>query len=632
MMIYASIYLLYSPGDQFLAQWTAQELGKRGIITWNDPQKTDSYEEISSSVKEMLARQAALVIFISPQAMADSRYKEVITTALALYNDAGATQRIIPLYILDPEPVEPEASQPIQLSQWLHSYWEKVKGEQFISSYDTNNVSRAREIASQVSSKIYRLLKIREQKDVVIYLDQRGAGARQGLPHNVPGDIDALEIPALVFRPNLKQRSQYETLYGEEWNELRLSLKESFEQAFGGILWPQPKKLHLLGETQLGIPFITGLYFNRNSKANLYCQNREGILFTNRNQRRFTPLEGGNPHCTTSHDKIKPIHVGANIKTLSLLLFRKEKYVTDVWKYLKEQTGDTQPPMLWVQHDEFKNNKQVMSYIGDIVALLNDLKNRHDELSTILLFCGLPISVIPLLAANLLNVVENVIFMEYRKDLQGKGVAAGEFYVPLRTGSGEIDLIPTVNLSEHRPKIKILFLAVNPDTTRRLHLDREIKKIQTNLKTCKEKDNLELKQEWAISMENLMQALLDEPPDIVHFAGHGKGEGIVLQDDGDFPKIITGEALKCLFKEFKDKIKCVILNACYSEQQAQVLKSYIPFVIGMKSEIHNSAAIAFSTGFYQALGAGKSIPTAFNFGLSAIKGEVQKSKDIAVLL
>jgi len=44
------------------------------------------------------------------------------------------------------------------------------------------------------------------------------------------------------------------------------------------------------------------------------------------------------------------------------------------------------------------------------------------------------------------------------------------------------------------------------------------------------------------------------------------------------------------------------------------------------------AAIAFSTGFYQALGAGKSIPTAFNFGLSAIKGEVQKSKDIAVLL
>jgi L-arabinose isomerase len=131
-------------------------------------------------------------------------------------------------------------------------------------------------------------------------------------------------------------------------------------------------------------------------------------------------------------------------------------------------------------------------------------------------------------------------------------------------------------------------------------------------------------------MEILIQALLDEPPDIVHFSGHGVEQGIILQDEYGARKVITKEALESLFEEFKDKIKCVILNACYSELQATAIRSVIPIVIGMKAEVDDEAATAFSTGFYQAIGAGKNIPTAFNLGLSTIKG--QPGKDIALLL
>jgi hypothetical protein len=626
-MIYASTYLLYSSEDIFLAQWTALELGKRGIITWNKHMGSTSGEDMGEALKEAIQKQAFIIVFISPDAMASSRLKETLTTTFAMDSEMGDSQRLIPIYLGDP--VELVFSSQLLRDKLLHPDGNKVKGFNIVPEPDPNNVSRAEKIAKQVVERIYQLLKIPEQREVAIYLDQRGEGLRQGEPQNIPDDIKVLEDPALVFRPNLTQRSQHETLYGDDWYNLRLTIEWALSKALGGVRWSHPKNIRILGASQLGFPFILGQYFNRNTPANLYCQNTKGKFFNNRKQQRHAPLEGGNPHCTTPHPKIKQLPKNAKVKAISLLLLSGEKFVSDVCHYLKEQKVNSHP-MFWVKHDYFKSNKQVMSYISDIVALLKSLKSEHEELSTIYLYCGLPFSVIPLLAANLLHVAENIIFMEYRRDLQGKGAAAGEMYAPLRTRWGDIDTNQTLNLSVHRPKTKILFLAANPWTMPKLELEKEIKKIQTNLKLAKEKDNLELKHKEAVSMEILIQALLDESPDIVHFSGHGVEQGIILQDEYGARKVITKEALESLFKEFKDKIKCVILNACFSEFQATAIRSVIPIVIGMKAELEDESAIVFSTGFYQAIGAGKNIPTAFNLGLSTIKGP--SSKDIAVLL
>lgn len=625
-MIYASTYLLYSSEDIFLAQWTALELGKRGIITLNKQMRSTSGEDMGEAIKEAIQKQAFIIVFISSDAMVSLRLKEALTKAFAMDSEMGDSQRIIPIYLGDP--VELVFSSQLLRDKWLHPDGNKVKGFNIVPEPDPNNVSRAEKIAKQVAERIYQLLKIPEQREVAIYLDQRGEGLRQGEPQNIPDDIKALEVPALVFRPNLTQRSQHETLYGDDWNDQRIAIKWALAESLGGVRWPQPKNIRILGDSQLGFPFILGQYFNRSTKANLYCQSTKGKSFNNRKQQRHAPLEGGNPYCTTPHPDIKPIPKGAKVKTISLLLFSDGFYVSQVCHYLKEQTVDLHP-MLWVKHDHFKYNKQVMSYISDIVALLKDLTRKFEGL-TIYLYCGLPFSVIPLLAANLLLVAKNIIFMEYRRDLQGKGAAAGKMYAPLRTRWGDIDTNQTLNLVVHRPKTKILFLAANPWTMPKLELEKEIKKIQSNLKLAKEKDNLELKHKEAVSMEILIQALLDESPDIVHFSGHGVEQGIILQDEYGARKVITKEALESLFKEFKDKIKCVILNACYSELQATAIRSVIPIVIGMKAELDDEAATAFSTGFYQAIGAGKNIPTAFNLGLSTIKGP--PGKDIAILL
>src|ERR1017187_2142745 len=56
------------------------------------------------------------------------------------------------------------------------------------------------------------------------------------------------------------------------------------------------------------------------------------------------------------------------------------------------------------------------------------------------------------------------------------------------------------------------------------------------------------------------------------------------------------------------------LNACYSDLQAKEIAKHIDYVIGMNEAIDDRAAIAFAIGFYQGLGAGRTIDQAYKLG------------------
>ena len=81
--------------------------------------------------------------------------------------------------------------------------------------------------------------------------------------------------------------------------------------------------------------------------------------------------------------------------------------------------------------------------------------------------------------------------------------------------------------------------------------------------------------------------------------------GLVFEDDVGNVQLISGDALAGLFELCSDFVKCVVLNACYSEAQANAITRHIDFVIGMKKAIGDQAAIKFAVGFYDALGAGR---------------------------
>jgi hypothetical protein len=167
---------------------------------------------------------------------------------------------------------------------------------------------------------------------------------------------------------------------------------------------------------------------------------------------------------------------------------------------------------------------------------------------------------------------------------------------------------------------KILFLGANPDATTQLRINQELRDIENGLERAKHRDRFDLVAKWAVRPSDLRRALLDESPQIVHFSGHGAGDaGIILEDDQGQPKLVASTALGNLFGLFAEHIECVVLNACYSEIQADEIVRYIPFVIGMNRAVPDSTAIEFSVAFYDALASGRDYPFAYQYARSAIE-------------
>lgn len=165
----------------------------------------------------------------------------------------------------------------------------------------------------------------------------------------------------------------------------------------------------------------------------------------------------------------------------------------------------------------------------------------------------------------------------------------------------------------------ILMLAANPKDTSRLRLDEEVREIDLGLRRARWRDEFILKPVWAVRRADFRRAMLDFAPNIVHFCGHGLGEeGIAFEDENGRASLIAADTLGKFFELFADTVECVVLNACYSELQAQAIAKHIPFVFGMRRVIGDSRAIGFATAFYDALGAGRSYEFAHRFACAGM--------------
>jgi AAA-like domain/TIR domain/CHAT domain len=161
----------------------------------------------------------------------------------------------------------------------------------------------------------------------------------------------------------------------------------------------------------------------------------------------------------------------------------------------------------------------------------------------------------------------------------------------------------------------ILILAANPNGSVLRRFDQEVRDIAAALQRSQHRDRFVLKSRFAVTPRDVQRAMLEEKPQIVHFCGQGEGEtGLVLEDESGEPQRVSTEALAELFRLFAAQVKCVLLNACYSEVQARSIAQHIDAVIGMSQPIGERAAIEFATSFYDALGAGEAIAFAFALG------------------
>ncbi len=167
---------------------------------------------------------------------------------------------------------------------------------------------------------------------------------------------------------------------------------------------------------------------------------------------------------------------------------------------------------------------------------------------------------------------------------------------------------------------KILLLSANPLDTTQLRVNEEMREIKEGLKRSKHREDFVVETGQDVRYRDIRRAILDFEPNIVHFSGHGDGEeGLIFEDETGESKLVKAEALARLFELFADEIECVVLNACYSQIQAKAIARHISYVVGMNKAIGDQAALEFAVGFYDGLGAGKSVTFAYKLGCNSIE-------------
>jgi hypothetical protein len=164
----------------------------------------------------------------------------------------------------------------------------------------------------------------------------------------------------------------------------------------------------------------------------------------------------------------------------------------------------------------------------------------------------------------------------------------------------------------------ILFLAANPDGTTRLALDREAREIRSKIRAAEHRDSLVFRTEWAVRPDDLLQYLNEFRPQAVHFSGHGTTGELILNDANGRAKPVARAALRALFGLHAKTVRLAVLNACFSEEQADAIVEVIDCAVGMSQAIGDEAAIVFAAAFYRKLGFGDSVQAAFDEGRVAL--------------
>lgn len=137
----------------------------------------------------------------------------------------------------------------------------------------------------------------------------------------------------------------------------------------------------------------------------------------------------------------------------------------------------------------------------------------------------------------------------------------------------------------------------------------------------------DIKSAEAVEADDLTYHLMTHNPEIVHFYGHSSDDNkIMLYKDESKTVLVKPDDLANLFKLFNKSLRCVILSSCYNDKQAEAIAQYIDCVVGTLKSIEEKSAVSFAQGFYRALGGGKSVNEAFEFGVVQMKLANNKGK------
>lgn len=411
-----SIFLSHSSSDHELVTSVRRHLGRLGITGWFAPDRLHGGTDLHTALPEGMRSCLRVAAFLSPAAVRSKWVGEELATAIDLERK-GIVANVIPVYLGDRQALVTGSP---QLNTWLHPTRDDVSRLGIDSNPDAPDPGS---IAKSLAGAVYRMLDTPLNASLGIVIDQRGLGeARVGeLPQaTVASRFLGASGPIITFRPDDGERTYYETITGNAWTALISDMSWALTRAPVKLA---ERHVRIAGAGQLGIGWFLGHTFNRSSRVKLTCYDRDGNILTNEDQSFNGPLAGGNPYCHMD-DVPGASSVSGTAEVVDLVLLSEDPsdpnqpkpYFGKVTAF--RATESESPPMVFVKTPRsILRSDQAMSLVADVVALLQRLSHTHG-CQRIRLFTALPFHFLPLLAANLVNVMDQVVFMEDRKDLR----------------------------------------------------------------------------------------------------------------------------------------------------------------------------------------------------------------------
>jgi hypothetical protein len=183
---------------------------------------------------------------------------------------------------------------------------------------------------------------------------------------------------------------------------------------------------------------------------------------------------------------------------------------------------------------------------------------------------------------------------------------------------GGVTRAPRVDAGDSdRAPPRVLFVGCNPVDQPVLALTREVSQIDRVLRGSSG-DTFALAQHWGVRADELPGLVLRHRPSIVHVSGHGEPGALRFEAETGAADPGEPERVAAIFAVLNKYVRCVVLNACSSEAVARAIARHVDVVIAMTGLIADRDAIAFARGFYEAIGYGEDVGTAFRLAAAAV--------------
>lgn len=158
-------------------------------------------------------------------------------------------------------------------------------------------------------------------------------------------------------------------------------------------------------------------------------------------------------------------------------------------------------------------------------------------------------------------------------------------------------------------RMPVLFIVADGSEGSRKELKEEFNAIETALGNQKMSSDFRWAQYYRPHLAAVISDEYSLKAEIVHIFGHPGGPDALMAYEGTGVHKYEAAALATVMHGIADVTQCVILSACFSEEQAAAIATEISYVIGIHSDIGN-AARNFTVDFYRSLSAGRSIAEA----------------------